>query len=289
MVEWYYLVLISSMLNGLATLVEKNALKREYATAFSATVAPFVALISLIFLPLADFSISIWQLAVIVAWSAVNAYSYLLAARAFRHSEISASSAAFSSLPTLIVVILAFLLLSEQLAAVQYIGIAGMIFATYMLFFRAPKRTDGKQDFESPKYKYLVLFAVVVSGVASVFNKYAISGINPYTFFILSSIFMALFFAIFISIRYKGLREVAQTAGSYRLPITLASVLTSGYRLAYYLALVMVPVALAQPLGNTFYVIITVAIGGLIFKEGGIMRKLAISVFLIFFAYLLTL
>ncbi|MDE1854841.1 MAG: EamA family transporter [Candidatus Micrarchaeota archaeon] len=289
MVEWYYLILISSVLNGLATLVEKNALKTHYATEFSATVSPFVALISLLFIPLANFNISVWQLLLITAWSAINAYSYLLAARAFRHGELSASSAAFGSLPTLVVVVLAFLFLSEQLSLVQYIGIAGMIMATYMLFFREPKRPDGKQAFESSKYKYVVLLAVFVSGTASVFNKYAIGGVNPYTFFIISSISMALFFAVFISIRYRGVREIVQTARTYRLPISLASVLTSGYRLAFYLALVLVPVSLAQPLGNAFYVIITVAIGGLIFKEGNLRRKLALSAFLIFFAYLLTL
>lgn len=288
MVEWYYFVLISSVLNGLATLVEKNSLKKEFATEFSATIAPLVAIISLIFIPLANFGISAWQLLFIVGWGALNAYSYLLAARSFRHSELSVSSAAFSSLPTLIVVVLAFFLLSEQLAPVQYVGIAGMIVATYMLFFRAPKRTDGKQDFESSKYKYVVLFAVAISGVAALLNKPAITGINPYTFFIISSISMAAFLVLYITWKYKGVGEIVHTAKAYRMPTTLASFLTAGYRLAYYLALVTVPVALAQPLGNTFYVIITVAIGGLIFKEGNIRRKLVLSVFLIFFAYLLT-
>jgi drug/metabolite transporter (DMT)-like permease len=288
MIEWYYLVLISSILSGLATLVEKNALKREYATRFSATVSPFVALVSLVFLPFASFDIGAWEIIFIIAWSALNAYSYLLAARAFRHSELSASSAVFSSLPTLIVVVLAFLLLNEQLSSVQYIGILGMIVATYMMFFREPKRADGKQSFESSKYKYVLLFAVVVSGLAALLNKPAISGINPYTFFIVSSVSMAAFFTLFITWKYKGIGEMVETFRSYRLPTLLASLLTSGYRLSYYLALVLVPVALAQPLSNAFYVIITVAIGGMIFKEGSLTRKLVLSAFLIFFAYLLT-
>lgn len=288
MFEWYYLILISSILNGLATLVEKKALKNEYATEFSSTVTPIVALISLLFIPFADFNINLWQVAVIVAFSAVNAYGYLLAARAFRHGELSASSAAFGSLPTLVVVVLAFIFLSEQLAVVQYVGIIGMIIATYMLFFREPKRADGKHMFESSKYKYVVLLAVLVSGIGSVFNKFAISGVNPYTFFIISSISMAVFFAVFISVRYRGVREITETARSYKLPLSLTAVFTMGYRLTFYLALVLVPVSLAQPLSNTFYVIITVAIGGLIFREGNLRRKMILSAFLIFFAYLLT-
>lgn len=287
--DWYYFVLISSVLNGISTLVEKNALKKEYATEFSSTIAPLVALISLVFLPLANFNISLWQVLLIAAWSLVNAYSYLLAARAYRHGEVSASSAALGSLPTLVVVIVAFLFLSEQLSVIQYIGIAGMIAATYMLFFRVLKKRDGKQAaVYSRRYKYIILLAVILSGIASVFNKYAIAGVNPYTFLILSSIFMSVFFTVFISLRYKGIREIVQTVRSYKLPLSINSVLTVGYRLSYYLALVMVPVSLAQPLSNTFYVIITVAIGGLIFRESDLRKKLVLTAFLIFFAYLLT-
>lgn len=284
---WYYLILISSVLNGIATLVEKDALKTHYATEFAATVTPLVALVSLVFIPFANFDISVWQLLLIIMWSALNAYAYLLAARAFRHGEISASSAAFGSLPTFVVVVLAFAFLSEQLAVVQYVGIAGMIIATYMLMFREPKRADGKHYFESNKYKYVVLFAVFLSGVASVFNKYAITGTNPYTFFIISSISMSAFFAIFISLRYKGIGEIAQTIRSYKVPLSINALLTAGYRLTFYLALILVPISLAQPLGNAFYVVITVAIGGLIFREGNLARKLVLSAFLIFFAYLL--
>ncbi len=288
MVEWYYLVLISSALNGTSTLIEKNTLKKEHATEFSSAVTPLVALISLIFLPLANFNITGWQLFLIIIWSAINAYSFLLAARAFRHSEVSTSSAAFGSLPTLVVVVLAYLVLSERLSTLQYVGIAGMVVATYMLFFRIKKSADGKQAFESARYKYVVLLGVLISGLASVFNKYAISGINPYTFFILSSIFMSIFFTIFISERYKGVKEIVQTVKSYKLPLSINAALTAGYRLTYYLALIMIPVSLAQPLSNTLYVIITVAIGGLVFREGNMKRKLILSAFLLFFVYLLT-
>ncbi len=288
MLAWYYLILASSVLNGLATLVEKRALKTHYATAFSAALTPLVALVSLLFIPLANFDMSSWQLLLIIAWSALNAYTYLLAARVFRHGELSASSAAFGSLPTLVVVVLAFVFLSEQLSAVQYVGIIGMIVATYMLFFRGAGRKSGHY-FESGRYRYLVLFAVFVSGTASVLNKYVITGVNPYAFLIVSSVSMSVFFTIFISLRYKGIGEMVQTFRSYKLPISLGAIFTAGYRLTFYLALILVPVSLAQPLGNTFYVIITVAIGGLVFGEEDLARKLVLSAFLVFFAYLLVL
>ena len=287
MLAWYYLILASSVLNGLATLVEKRALKTHHATAFSAALTPLVALISLLFIPFANFGMSGWQLLLIVAWSALNAYTYLLAARVFRHGELSASSAAFGSLPTLVVVVLAFVFLSEQLSIVQYVGIIGMIVATYMLFFRESGRSG--HYFESGRYKYMVLFAVLVSGTAAVFNKYVITGINPYAFLIVSSISMSVFFTAFISLRYKGIGEIVRTFRSYRLPISLGAVFTAGYRLTFYLALILIPVSLAQPLGNTFYVIITVAIGGLMFREGDLARKFVLSAFLVFFAYLLVL
>lgn len=285
--EWYYLVLISSVLMGVENVISKNSLKQEYATEFSAALTLLVALLSLIFIPFASFGLTMWQLLVLIIWSALNAYTFLLSARVFRHGELSVASPAFSSLPSLFTVLLAFFFLSEHLEAIQYAGIAGILAASYLLFFWVPKKS--RPAFENKKYPYMILWYSFLFAITIVINKYVLYAMNPFTFLILSSIFMSIFFAIFISVKYTGITEIIKAVKKYPVPLVSNAILTLGYRITYYIALVVVPVSLAQPLRNVVYVIITVFLGCLIFREEGLERKLALSLVILFFAYLLTL
>ena len=73
---------------GVATLAEKYALKIEHATAFSSALTPIVAVLSLVFLPLATFDISAEQLIILILLSILNSYVFLLSARVFKHGEV---------------------------------------------------------------------------------------------------------------------------------------------------------------------------------------------------------
>jgi drug/metabolite transporter (DMT)-like permease len=290
--EWYYLILISSVCAGAASVVEKNSLKSEHATAFSASVTPLIALLSLVFIPLvplADFNLTIWQLLLLFITSALNAYTFLLSMRVFRHGEISTASPPLSSLPTALVVILAFLFLGERLEAFQYIGVAGIVVATYMLLFRTSKRKKGKQAFDGEKYKQMILINVCITAAVNILTKYLLDGVNPYVFLIISGMFMSICFAIFISIRYRGVKEIIETVKRYRMTLGINALLSLASRATYYLALVLAPVSLAQPLLNTVYIMITIILGGFIFHEEGLKRKIMFGAIMLFFVYLLTL
>ena len=45
MISWYYLVIISSIIMGVSTIVEKYALKNEHATSFSASFSIVIAML----------------------------------------------------------------------------------------------------------------------------------------------------------------------------------------------------------------------------------------------------
>ncbi len=286
-IYWYLLVLLSSVLMGVATIVEKFSLKIEHATAFSSALAPLVTLFSLVFLPWANFDVSAQQLAILIALGALNAYVFLLSARVFKHGEISIASPAFSSLPTLFVVLLAFPFLGEVLSPFQYIVIAAMILATYMLVFRVKK--SAAPGFDSNKYRYMIVFYSVLSAVGTIISRYLLISMNPYTFLILTGIFMSASYTILITVRYGGVKEIVSSLKMYKLPLVAQAILTLGYRATYFVALTVAPVSLAQPLRNTFYVVITVVFAGSLFNEKGIVKKLALALMLVFFAYLLTL
>jgi drug/metabolite transporter (DMT)-like permease len=288
--DWYYLVLLSSVLMGLENLISKRTLRKEHATEFSAALAPIVAVLSLLFIGYADFNITAWQLLLIMLISALNAYTFLLMARVFRHGEISIASPTFSSLPTFFGVILAFFFLGEHLDALQYASVVGMVVATFLLF-RVPKKSGKKQhifDHNDKKYKFMMMLNVILSSVGILIGKFALVQINPFTFLILSGWFMAIFFSIFITVKYSGVPEIIKAVKKYPLPLFSNAILTVGYRVTYYVALVAAPVSMAQPLRNMLYLIITVVLGCLLFKEEGLKRKLALGLAMLVFAYLLT-
>ena len=290
--EWYYLILISSVCAGVAAVIEKNSLKMEHATAFSASVTPLIALLSFVFIPfvsLAAFNLTIWQLLLLFIASALNAYTFLLSMRVFRHGEISTASPPLSSLPIALVVILAFLFLGEHLTGFQYIGIAGIVVVTYMLLFRIRKRKREKQAFDGDKYKRMILINVCITAAVNILTKYLLYEVDPYAFLIISGMFMSVCFAILISIRYRGVKEIIETVKRYHVTLGINALLSLASRASYYLALVSVPVSLAQPLSNTFYLMITIILGGFIFHEEGLKRKLALGAIMLFFVYLLTL
>jgi uncharacterized membrane protein len=288
--DWYYLVLISSALMGLENIISKISLRKEYATEFSAALSLIVAVISLVVIPFANFNISAMQLVYIIIFSILNAYIFLLSARVFRHEEISMASPAFSSLPTLFTVVLAFVFLSEHLDLGQYICIFGMMLAAYMLLFSAIKKSKGRKAPLSGKnkYIYMILLYSLLSAVGFIFSKYLLNTVDPYAFLILSGIFMSLFFFVFISVKYTGPSEIVNAVKKYKVPLMFNAVLTLGYRLSFYIALAAAPISIAQPFRNVFYLIVTVAIGGMFFKEKDLKRKIALSAFMLIFAYLLT-
>ncbi len=287
MISWYGLVLISSVLMGLATIIEKTSLKVEHATAFSSALNPIVAILSLVFIPWASFQITFVQLLILIFLSVINAYSFLLAARVFKHGELSIASPTFSTLPTLFTVLLGLLFLGELLTLFQYFMILGIVFTTYFLLFRKPK-TRQRPSFDDNKYKHMLVFYAFVSAVGNIIGKYLLVSMNPYTFLILSGIFMSIVFALLISIRYGGIAEIVESIKKYKVPLAANAVLTLGYRVTFFVALATAPISLAQPLRNTLYVIITVAFAGMFFKEKDIPKRLLLSFVLLIFVYLLT-
>ncbi len=289
MVQWYYLVIASSILMGLSSIVEKISLKREHATEFSSALTLLVALFSLVFIPLANFAITAQQLLIVIIAGVLNAYTFLLTARVFKHGEISIATTAFSSLPTLLTVVLAFFFLNERLVPLQYLSVLVVLAASYFLVFRPQKRIDGKDVFDDDKYRWMIVLYVILSAIGSIIGKYLLLQVNPYTLLIITGTVMSVFYAIYISVKYNGVREIAQTVEKYKVPLGVNALLTLGYRVSYFVALTsaLAPVSVAQPLRNTLYVIMSVIAGGIVFNEENIAKKLVLSIITIVFVYVL--
>jgi drug/metabolite transporter (DMT)-like permease len=269
---------------GVSTIVEKYALKNEHATSFSASFSIVIAVFSLVFLPFAKFNINIYELLIIYAMSVLSALSYLFNARIYKHGNISVSTPVLSSLPQLFVVLLAFILLGEKLTILQYLAIAVLLIATYFLI--APKSVKKYKQFDSKKYVYLLILNTLIMAVGAILMKYVLDlGVNLYAMFILLEVFIAINMAVMISIRYDGVREEFSNLVKNRKIIFSIAILSLLYRIFYYASLQLAYVSLASPLRNSISVIITVVIGGIVFQERNLKRKLAITAIMLLMVY----
>jgi drug/metabolite transporter (DMT)-like permease len=285
MIEWYYFALLSSIMLGMFTIIEKFYLKRGHATAFTSAFSFIAAIISLPLLLFAqNLSFTWFQLALVFANGVLIALTYLLAARVYKHGSVSVASAAFSSLPSVFVVLLALPLLGETLTLTQYVSIAVITVVIYSLLFERSKY----KAFESNKYMALIMVRSFLVAAQAILTKYILSmGVDVFAFFVISEVFVAFDFALFISFKYGGMKEIVSTVKQSALPIILTAMLTLGYGLAYYLSLMGADVSLVTPVRNTIYVVMTVLAGGLFFREDNIEKKLALSAILLLFTYLL--
>lgn len=277
MLQWYYLALISSVLIGLATILEKRTLKREYASAYSASLSLIVALASLVFLPFLKIDISLENWLLIYIVSLLSTISYLLAARTFRHGALSTASPLNATLPILFIIIFALIFLHEVLTPIQYLGIGITILASYIILFDKKNR----KDFESNKYRQLIIVNAVITGMSGVIFKYVLFTTTPITYLVISQLFMAFNMIVYMNFRYGGIREILTNAKVYRKELGAIVVLTIGYRITYYMAVAQAPISLVTPLRNTLLVIMTVFSGSIMFKERNIWSKVGLAVLIL--------
>ncbi len=285
MIVWYYLVIISAILNALALIVEKKLLRSEHALSFSISLSFAIGLLSLFLVPFADFSISPFQALLFLIYSVLLALSYWMTARLFRHGSLSTGSPIYNVLPIILVVVLAFLLLDENIGVTRYLAIAAILAATLIMVEESNKKRD---TFGRKHYTATIVAVAVLLGIANTFLKYALTQANVFTFMLFTSVitpFMISLLAFGRPVEYK--RQVLNDARKFIVPLALIGILTISYRVFLYSALSVAPVSIAIPLSSAIIVMITILSGGLLFGEHHISRKIALSAVILVAAYFL--
>lgn len=285
MFAWYYLVFAAAVFYAVATLIEKSTLAVEHASAYLSSFCLISALMSLLLIPFANFSIGLFAFGLILIGATVNVAIYLLTARVYKHSNVTVSSPVLSSLPQLFVVIFAFIFLGEQLGPLKYISIAVMLAAVYLMMFKTtPKH---KRPFERSIYVYFLLGTALLAAIFNILLKYVLASVTPITYLILLQCFMAIEMMVYMQLHYGGVKEVAKNTTKFIVPIAATAALTTAYRFFFYSAVSSTFVALASPLLNTFTAILVVLVGVVMFKEGSMKKKLVLSAIMMAAVYVL--
>lgn len=280
---WFFYAGMCALLVSGANLVQKHVLRKVHVIDFSAAMALLNVLFSLPFLFFVDFkALNGFIIFLISVTALISAAAFFLVNKGFRHLEVStvapllALSPASSS-------ILAFLILGEKVSILQISGILFMIIGSYILTTE-PKKSllDPFYLFLKSRYVHVVFLSLFCYGIISIFDRSILHNfrvsIPSYIFFL--NFFIALAFipisGIF-GVGYKGV-IIGFREGGWKLFV--ASIFTVLYRLFEMKALVLAPVALVSGIKRTSSLFTTV-IGGEIFHERNLGRKIVASIVIV--------
>lgn len=279
--EWFIFALGSAILTAIASVIEKKVLFKEHATEFSATLA---VMNFLVFAPLflfVDFSMApfIWFL--IAASALFASFGFLFVAKAVRHMEISAASPLLNFGPGFTAV-LAVLVLGEVLTGLNALGIIILLAGSYFLEMEAGSRNlmaPFRKIWES-RYIHFIFIALISYSVSAVMGKYVLNFVSPVTLIFTEQMFIALFFLALLQLKYDGVAGVTNGLKRVGWWIILVALITVSYRYMQTVAIKMTYVSLVMPIKRLCTLFATI-LGGSIFREQGLYRKIMACVIMI--------
>lgn len=283
-IAWYYLVIISAVLMSTATLVEKLALRNEHASAYSSDATLLIAVVSLLLIPLANFNITIQELLVMYVMSLTSTATYLLTARTYKHGDVSVASPVLSTLPSVFTVLLAFIFLRESLKVSQYLFIGGLVGVAYLLLFKGGK--GPTRYFERMRYVNYLIVTTILMAAGAILTKYILDlGVSIFTLFVVVGLSIAFNMAVYMTIKYGGVKEMIHNLLGHPAPLAVIASLTLFYRLTYYAAASIAFISLVSPLRQSTTVVLTVLLGTIIFRERDLARKLVLALMMVVCVY----
>ena len=279
---WYIFALGAALLSAAAAVTEKVALRREHALQFSAVLAVINLGLTAPLLATVDFgSLNPKAVWLMYAASLVGTLAFYLVTRAVRHLEVSETSP-FLILGPGVTALVAWFVIGETLSAIQVSGIALLIVGVYVLELQdgggliAPFRAVLRS-----RYLILLLAALLLYGLCGTFDRFTLSrlGVSPTTYIALIHPMLALNFIIAL-VALHGWRDLVEGFKAAGWWVLLVGLFTVGYRWTEVNAMAMVPVALVVAIKRTsgFF---SALIGGELFHEHNLPRKLAACVILL--------
>lgn len=286
--NWIFLTIIVIIFGTLINLIHKKVLKKEHTMEVSTLFAIFNLLLAFFLIPLVDFNFSKRYLLVIyfVSWFAT--IGFYLIEKALRHKEIS-TVIPLSNFEPMFVAILAFIFLTEDISMYQAFGMLLIIFGGYVL------ETNVLNNFKSAvtklkqsKYIQFVLWGVLLYSFSAIGDKLILNrGITPITYLFFINVFIGINFVVLTYLTNNGLSSIKITIKKVGWLIFLSALFSLGLRTAQFYAFTLTSIALVLSLKRVIS-LLSVIIGGEMFHEHNLQRKILASVIMIAGVLLIT-
>jgi uncharacterized membrane protein len=275
MIQWYFLALIAAFFSATAAIVEKKVLFKEKALGFSATLALLNLVIAIPFFFFIDFSVLTTSgLLVLFIKSILGALAFLCVMLGIKNLELS------NALPLLVltpglVAIGALIFLKESLSQLEILGMVLLLIGTYVLQLKQNQKfLDPWKIFIKSKGHMYILGALFLFTITSILDKAVLKNfkvpVNAFMGF--QHLFLAIIFLLFLifSGKTKQIRPVFKNSLKYMIILAL---ITITYRYAQILSVKQAPVALVLSIKRVS-VFFAVIIGGRLFKEHNLLKRI---------------
>ena len=288
--NWFFIALISSFFSAFAAIAQKKVLFNRSPLEFSFLLAIVNLVFSLPFFFAVDYTtINSSNMSILFAKSLIGVAAFLCVMTALKNLQISNALPLLALTPGF-VAIFAFFLLGESLKATEIIGLLSLITGTYIL----ESKNLGEilfplRVFFRSKYHRYVLAALLLFTASSIMDKMLLVKMNlsPISLTAFQHLFFAFIFtAVYISFKKNREKILPNFKKKDILWIVLISLLTIGYRYTQVVSIGLASVALTLAVKRTSVLWATI-IGGKIFKDSNLLKKIIAVSFILLGAILI--
>lgn len=282
---WFILAFASAVFSAFSTIAEKKSLFSMDALDFSYIVSVITLVFSIPFFIMApahgDITLS---LVLLFIKTVLSAAAFLFVMLSLKNLELSEALPLLAISPGLVAV-LAFFFIGDVLTMYEWAGIFLIVIGTYILEL---KKSNGgifapfKSLFRTSKYGY-VLGAVVLFTITALMDRILLKGykLPPYTFMAYQQLFYGIVFLVIVLFKRKSaVASFVKQNKEVWLYILLVAVFTVVYRFTQIAAVKLAPVALVLAV-KRISILIAIIIGGKLFKEQNLTRRLLAAVIIL--------
>lgn len=287
---WFLVALLSSFLSAFAAITQKKVLSNLKPLEFSFYLSLVNLLFSIPFFFFIDYqTINSQNLSILFIKSLIGALAFLCVMTALKNLQISNALPLLALTPGFVAVF-AFLILGETLKLYEILGLISLILGTYILESKSLKEVlIPFSVFIKSKYHQFILAALLLFSASSIMDKVLLIKLNltPASLTAFQHIFFALLFSIIYLIANKSISKKEIFTFKENLGwIALISILTIGYRFSQVWAVSLASVALVLAVKRTSVLWATI-IGGKIFKDTNLLKKVIAVIFILVGAILI--
>ena len=283
MEPWIIFILIATVFTAFESLISKKILSKEHAMEFTAVFGLFFLLVCSPLFFFLDYNlINFDSLLLIFIATFLSVAGAIYMHKSMRHTDVGTVMSLWVLGP-IFVVLFAFIILGEKLSYIQMAGIGLLIIGAYILESKNHQKLfDPFKMLVKKKYLRYVLIALVIYGFSAVISRYVLSnlGMQVEAFIAFTALFYAFFSFSALNLFHnglKGMKNGIKNVGWLVLIIAVFSLLTSFYQAK---AIALAPVGLVLTV-KRLATLIVILLGGEMFHEHRIMRKLISAVIMI--------
>ncbi len=281
---WFLLAFTSALFSGLAAVMQKKVLFKDDALHFSFKLAVFNLIFSVPFFFLLDLSaLDFTALLILYIKTILASLAFLNVMLTLKNLDISGSLPMMALTPGL-VAIFAFFIIGDSLSYVEIAGIILLLTGTYVLELQHKENLFAPFTiFIKSKKHHYILFALLLFTATAILDRLLLVKLNmqPLTLIPFQHLFFAINFALILVLKSKNPLQVLMNSDKSLFKwIIVISIITIAYRWTNIEAIKLAPVALVLSIKRTS-VFFAASIGGKIFNEAHLIRRIISAVIII--------